>query len=170
MKATELYRGARVQTSRGARVVQSSTVVSLVSQRIAFDNGEIALCPPDTVYLIAPDRFTRAYIACALWNTNDESDESGGVPLDDNYDPDDIDPATLARMFDDCARFQEENARDIDLDVEQAGYDFWLTRNGRGTGFWDGDWPEDAGERLTEACKGYPTFDLYVGADGVIYN
>jgi len=120
-------------------------------------------------YLIMPDRFTRAYIACALWSTNDESDESGGVPLDDNYDPDDIDPATLACMFDDCARFQKENARDIGDDDEHAGYDFWLTRNGHGAGFWDGDWPEDAGERLTKACDGYGTFDLYVGDNGVIY-
>jgi len=34
----------------------------------------------------------------------------------------------------------------------QAGHDFWLTRNGHGAGFWDGDWPE-TGDALTEASK-----------------
>ena len=44
------------------------------------------------------DDFTGAYVECALWSTNDESDESGGVPMDENYGIDDIDPATLGKM------------------------------------------------------------------------
>ncbi len=114
------------------------------------------------------DQFTQAYIECALWSTNDESDESGGVPLDDNFTPDDLAPNTLAEMVADCKRFQDENVDDIATFEEMAGQDFWLTRNGHGAGFWDGDWP-DAGDRLTEACYNFGGYDLYVGGDGKIY-
>lgn len=34
-----------------------------------------------------------------------------------------------------------------------ATFDFWLTRNGHGAGFWDGDWPVPAATRLTEASE-----------------
>ena len=36
---------------------------------------------------------------------------------------------------------------------DHAAHDFILTRNGHGAGFWDGDWHEPWGERLTELCK-----------------
>lgn len=39
---------------------------------------------------------------------------------------------------------------------EQAGHDFWLTRQGHGSGFWDRDddtWSEPAREALTAACE-----------------
>lgn len=52
------------------------------------------------------DEFTRAYIECALWSSNDESDETGGEPLDKNYDIGDLAPDALARMISDCAKFQ----------------------------------------------------------------
>lgn len=45
-----------------------------------------------------------------------------------------------------------------------AGHDFWLTRSDSGTGFWDGDWPEN-GDALTEAAKSYGSFDLTVDED-----
>lgn len=126
------------------------------------------------------DNFTLAYIECALWSTNDESDESGesgGVPLDENYSIDDLAPEALEAMIADCERFQKENAADIAdgpdapnyTASERAGYDFWLTRNGHGAGFWDGDWEEEAGERLTAASEAFGEFYLYVGDDGLIY-
>ena len=37
--------------------------------------------------------------------------------------------------------------------AEQAGHDLWLTRNGHGCGFWDGDWKEPAATLLTAAAK-----------------
>jgi len=118
------------------------------------------------------DDFTKAYIQAALWSTNDDE----GDPLENNYSADDIDSLTLSRIKDDCKRFQEENADDIAewegdrTPEEAAGHDFWLTRNGHGTGFWDGDWPEDAGDQLTVASEAFSSFDLYVGHDdGRIY-
>jgi hypothetical protein len=115
------------------------------------------------------DKFTEAYIVAALWSSSDESTPEGGDPLDKNYGPDDLAPETLRQMQADCAKFQAENARDIEGRDEQAGHDFWLTRNHHGCGFWDGDWPTEAGDRLTNACKGYPEVSLYVGDDGRIY-
>jgi hypothetical protein len=125
------------------------------------------------------DEFTRAYVEAALWSSNDESTPQGGEPLDANYTVEDIAPETLAKMVEDCRRFQADNAEDIAAgcvrmlhtctDTEYAGHDFWLTRNGHGCGFWDGDWPDEAGERLTQAAQRYAQTDLYVGDDGLIY-
>ena len=114
------------------------------------------------------DTFTTAYLTCALWSTNDESTPQGGKPLDTNYGIEDVAPDTLAQMAADCRAFQEENQTDIANDLGLAGHDFWLTRNGHGAGFWDGDWAN--GDRLTEASKRFGEFDLYVGDDGLIYN
>lgn len=115
------------------------------------------------------DKFTIAYIEAALWSSMDESDEQGGEPLDANYGIDDIAPETLASILDDCKAFQEAHADDIGGKLEQAGHDFWLTRNGHGAGFWDGDWQADVGARLTEASHGFGSVDLYIGDDGLIY-
>ncbi len=123
------------------------------------------------------DEFTRAYVEAALWSTTDESDESGGNPMDDNYDAWDIAPGTLAEMAADCAKFQAENAADLAAyshpqwtAEELGGHDFWLTRNGHGCGFWDrGDClPEEAGERLTDASKVYGEVYLYISNSGEI--
>lgn len=115
------------------------------------------------------DKFLQAYIVAALWSSTDEATPEGGEFLDANYGPDDLAPETLDKMKVDCERFQAENVRDIAGNDEQAGHDFWLTRNFHGSGYWDGDWPE-AGDRLTEACKAYPEVTLYVGDDGLIHS
>jgi|HubBroStandDraft_4_1064222.scaffolds.fasta_scaffold45355_2 hypothetical protein len=124
------------------------------------------------------DAFTRAYIEAALCSTNDESDEGGGEPLDKNYGPEDIAPETMELIVEDCADFQKRFGQLIEDEPavrgedrwdrwELAGHDFWLTREGHGAGFWDGDWPKH-GDELTEASKSYGSFELYVH-DGVIY-
>jgi hypothetical protein len=116
------------------------------------------------------DPFTIAYIEAALWSSTDESDEQGGEPLDANYGLDDIAPEALASILNDCEAFQQDHAEDIGGELERAGHDFWLTRNGHGAGFWDGDWDDDIGQRLTDASDVYGSVDLYVGDDGLIYS
>jgi hypothetical protein len=86
--------------------------------------------------------------------------------LDAHYTASDIAPETLERMVKDCERFQREAV--IAPYFKEAGHDFWLTRNGHGSGFWDGDWP-DSGEELTAISKTFGEYDLYVGDDGAIY-
>ena len=123
--------------------------------------------------MIQKDQMLRHYITTALWSSTDESDDRGGSPLDDSYGVDDLADETLASMAEDCAEF-ERKARHIlgkidDLDYELVGRDFWLTRNGHGAGFWDGDWGE-FGDTLTELCKPFGECYLYVGDDGMIYS
>lgn len=118
-----------------------------------------------------PDQFARDYIEAALWSTNDESDESGGVPLDQNYSIEDIDDETVEDMLIDCKEFQEANADDLDLvsEVSDGGHDFWLTRNGHGEGFWGRGYRQpqeikDALDRLSKAAKKWGDYNLWVGS------
>ena len=115
------------------------------------------------------DEFVDSYIECALWSSNDESDESGGEPFDENYSAADIDDVSLESMCRDCTRFFYANFSDIESDFKQAGHDFWLTRNGHGAGFWDGDWKEPAATHLTDASEVFGECNLYLGDDGRIY-
>ncbi len=124
---------------------------------------------------ITLDRFTLAYIECALWSSTDD----GGEPMDANYSIDDIHPDSLAQIIADCAAFQSGLPDDYFDDniskqtkctaTEYAGHDFWLTRNGHGCGFWDGDWSDVADEFLTRRSKLFGECDLYVGDDGMIH-
>lgn len=111
-----------------------------------------------------------AYVAAALWSTTDESRDDGGDALSEKYRESDIDPKTLASFERDCKAFGEPLSGVIDGQWEEAGHDFWLTRNGHGAGFWDGtEWDDDDGAILTNACKAWHEVSLYVGDDGVIY-
>lgn len=113
--------------------------------------------------------FIDAYVECALWSSNDRSDESGGEPLDSNYGPEDIAPEALAKMRADCEAFiAAAGGLLVGLDDSQSGHDFWLTRNGHGTGFWDRGLGA-LGDQLTKACKAFREVDLSVGDDGLIY-
>lgn len=145
------------------------------------------------------DAFTKAYIVCALWSSIAETTDSEGEEtteaMDANHDWTDLTDSTLGRMIADCKRFQEHvdrlflimecvtnidvtwesvrvssiNSSDGDFDA-YAGHDFWLTRNGYGAGFWDGDWQKDVGEQLTQLSKSFGECNLYIGDDGKIYS
>jgi hypothetical protein len=114
------------------------------------------------------DKFTTAYIECALWAETDND-----TPLDENYGVEDIAPETLVLMKEDCRIFQYQNRlpeyHSQWSDEEMAGHDFWLTRNGHGVGFWDRGLGE-VGDRLTEASKRFGEVYLYVGDDGLIWS
>lgn len=104
-------------------------------------------------------------------------------PMDQNYSEADLAPETLERMLSDCARFEIEQGEVIQAAIDtgevvsgpdfgpwgRAGHDFWLTRNGHGAGFWDGDWPEPMADTLTKAAKSFGECNLYAGDDGQIY-
>lgn len=105
------------------------------------------------------DDFTDAYIESALWTSTSDSE----------YTIDNISPETLEKMIADCKTFQEQVWNELSDDPAAAGHDFWLTRNGHGAGFWDGDWPEPAATKLTELSKEFGEFDLYVGDDDMVH-
>lgn len=117
------------------------------------------------------DAFTRQYLNTALWFSSDTGDE----PLHRNYEVGDIAVATLQEAKRECEDFQEAQRELLEqayqtpgYDEESAGHDFWLTRNGHGTGFWDRGLGE-VGDKLSEVCKPYGSVDLYVGDDGKIH-
>lgn len=112
--------------------------------------------------------FFEAYIKCALWSSTDNADDSGGEPLDANYDESDLTLGCRNAMRADCASFVLSVGPDLaDLDPGQCGHDFWLTRNGHGAGFWDRGLGA-LGERLTKVSKAYGSVDLYVTEDGKV--
>lgn len=123
----------------------------------------------------APARFIRQYFCTLLWSTTGDDDE----PLEDNYGVADIAPSAMAKIVDDCSRFYAAvESMGIDLDAEllkdddateMAGHDFWLTRNGHGSGFWDGDWSDSVEDQLTKLAKSFGEQWPYVGDDGMIY-
>lgn len=129
--------------------------------------------------------FTDAYMKCILFAETgcphgdcERCREYGGPPLVENFGPEDFSDEALKRIEADCAKFYADMAaaapamlvkdywRDDDA---QAGHDFWLTRNGHGAGFWDGDWPEKQGEALTKLSREFGSLDVYVGDDGKLY-
>lgn len=82
-----------------------------------------------------------------------------------------------SRIWKDIRAFQEGYAalleeayasERVSYDDEQAGRDFWYTRNGYGVGFWDrGLGP--VGDRLTERADAFGSIDLYRGDDGCLH-
>lgn len=123
----------------------------------------------------APASFVRQYIRTILWSSTGDD----GEPLEDSYGAADLAPETMQRIIDDCSKFWSSvESMGIDLDAvclvdddatERAAHDFWLTRNGHGAGFWDGDWSESAEDQLTELAKSFGEQWPYVGDDGMIY-
>ena len=112
----------------------------------------------------AMDEFTKAYVECALWSSTDDN----GKPLDTLRDT--LSPDALLSMIEDCRRFQKEHWADIASNPARAGHDYWLTRNGHGAGFWDGDWPKEIGKRLTVASEAAGECTLYIGDTGLIHS
>jgi hypothetical protein len=121
------------------------------------------------------EQFTAGYIVCLLWSSTDDE----GEPLDSVCDHTDIAPETMERIKADCLKFYTENEEAIGggccnshkecSDYEYAGHDFWLTRNGHGAGFWDGEWLEPHATTLDTASKAFGGCDPYIGDDGLIY-
>jgi hypothetical protein len=118
------------------------------------------------------DAFTRGYITAAMWTLTDDD----GEPCD-HLGLHDVAPETIAQAIADCRAFQEAHRADLDEATDEQkdrtdeshGHDFWLTRNGHGTGFWDRGYSAELGETLTRAAKAFGSVDWYVGDDGNVY-
>ncbi len=130
------------------------------------------------------EEMLNGYRECALWASND-TDPATGEEIEglEKYDGD-IAPDALATMRKDCETFLARCVG-VDLDTYVAercssspgsgatasdlfGHDFWLTRNGHGTGFWDRDLG-DLGDALTNLAHGMGECDMYIGDDGMLY-
>lgn len=128
----------------------------------------------ELIRLINKDSLLSSYFETALWASTDESDESGGEPLDANHSIEDFTIEGLKRMIAMTLDFVGAPgvADAINATLDDwglAGHDLWLTQNGHGAGFWDGDWPEPEATLLTEAAHRVGGADIYVGDNGRLY-
>lgn len=131
--------------------------------------------------MIKLDNFTKHYLICALWLGLDNDDN----PMDELFNIADLPDETIEQAIFDCLEFQTKYAELLkeayvlydDLGYSNhpdagsaeacAGHDFYLTRCGHGTGFWDRGLGE-VGDKLTKACENNATI-LYIGDDGLPY-
>ena len=125
--------------------------------------------------MACPEYFYLAYLEAAVWSSTDDD----GEPIE-RLDLD-VSEETKAEMRADCDRFYDDNEHLITSENclrqspysryscdEQAGHDFWFTRNGHGVGFWEtSDWEAEAGEQLTNASKAFGEYYLFA-QDGEI--
>lgn len=116
------------------------------------------------------DAFTQAYISAMFFTEEGWNLGEAGIS--------EISTALMTKIEQDCLTFQSQAEGLIIgenchykgcLTAEYAGHDFWLTRNGHGCGFWDGDWEEPAATKLTELAKQFGAMEVYLGDDGKIY-
>ena len=110
----------------------------------------------------APEPMVKSYLETALWSSVDENDD----PMDDEYSIGDFTVAARQQAAKDCDAFvlacDKAGLRDalFQNGYNRAGHDFWLTRNGHGAGFWDGDYGHD-GDALTKIAKRFREVNLY---------
>lgn len=59
-----------------------------------------------------------------------------------------------------------------DFDGELLGHNFWLNRNGHGSGFWDSEdtYGENQAARLSKLAHSYGEAWVYLGDDGQIWD
>lgn len=112
------------------------------------------------------DVMTQAYLAAAVWTATGVD----GEPLEDaGYSLEDFTSEADTDAQADCDSFHQAAGDLLDgITDEQAGHDFWLTRNGHGTGFWDRGLGK-VGDKLTALCKPYGSRDVYVGDDNALH-
>jgi hypothetical protein len=122
------------------------------------------------VEAIINDSFCLAYADAALWE-NDESDDTGGKPLNETYGIDGFTIEGLERILANCEAFQELPGVDdaIGAEYPMAGYHLWHTTAGSGVGFWDGRWSPEAEEVLMDAAEQFDGLSVYVGDNGKLY-
>lgn len=131
---------------------------------------------------------TVSYLASALWSSRislpdgevtDTKHQLYGITEDDHFDAhfsvEDFSPAALKRAENDVQRFFDSlkikrlyiEARTF-ADDDHIAHDLWLTRQGHGAGFWDGDYGNRLGKDLTKLCESYREVNLFVDEQGVI--
>jgi hypothetical protein len=115
--------------------------------------------------------FLRAYIHAAFWSSPlyDEEGVEEGTLLESGNTEADLAPDALESMRQDCEAFISSAGDDlVGMDPEQAGHDFWLTRNRHGAGFWDRGLGE-RGDRLTALAHPYGESTLYLDDEGRVH-
>jgi hypothetical protein len=115
----------------------------------------------------------------AMWSSTDDSSEEG-LPLDTpslDYQLSatakaclDYDLLIFISLLNDIGVSLATIEDLTGNDSSQVAHDFWLTRNGHGAGFWDGDYEQNGlGKKLTELADRFGECHLTAGAKGLVY-
>ena len=133
------------------------------------------------------DDIVDSYLETALWSSadwDDMDDSNNPTPFDKHYSVEDFSELARKRAWDDCHEFvdlMKANTCNYNGDIVslwefaehfagigQIGHDFWLTRNGHGAGFWDGDY-DPYGDDITELVnQHFHECNLFADDDGTV--
>lgn len=114
------------------------------------------------------DAMVSAYLEAVVFtDCGEDSDVPKGAQFAD---------VAIIEAYATCADFLTQAMRaglwqqwiDANKTIEAFAYDYWLTRNGHGAGFWDRGLDE-LGDKLSEMAKLQGSVDAYAGDDGLIY-
>lgn len=116
-------------------------------------------------------RVLDSYFETMFWA--EKPDDEDEAYLDHVWQVDNLAGESLTESEKEVEAFiKRAEAKGIDFSKyrpEQIGHDFWLTRQGHGAGFWDGDYPKDDGDTLTAVSKSFREVCPYSGDDKKIY-
>ena len=106
------------------------------------------------------------------WNCYAEAIEfTDSHELSDDYI--DFSPEFVTKQKAELAKFLDnpEVKRAVDTNgLRVVVHDFWYTRNGHGTGFWDCDYEEGVGKVLTDIAKSFREVYTFEGDDHLLYS
>ena len=115
------------------------------------------------------NKIAKGYLDAMFWTEEEETTKE--------KDFTDLAPETIKKIQRDVGKFYKMTQDLINAlpteytdkyGYEQVGHDFWLTRNGHGSGFWDRQLGE-LGDKLTEIAETFGEATLYKGDDGKLY-
>jgi hypothetical protein len=139
---------------------------------------------PRTHAFYALDKFARSYVEAMFFTNGDTSDDNENRLNDMGVER--LTRASVTAIKRDCDAFKQTIMPDgcfllqwlarieDDYSIEQAGCDFWFTRQGHGVGFWDRkELDNDAGyyfaERQAPAQWGDKTKRQFMAVNGKSY-
>jgi len=104
-----------------------------------------------------------SFLETALWSTSDYcATNEGDKMLDAKYSIDDISPGLQKEaesMIDKFLELATPLFTEYEMQHAPIGHDLWLTLEGHGAGFWDGDYEQR--DALTEIVKGLGFHDSF---------
>lgn len=125
-------------------------------KRLQLLSGIISESMVDTA--IDLNKMVHSYLHAALWTSE----------LDSNYDIEEIDHDSISKAVADCKKFIEMGGPLLDgLNASDVGHDFWLSRNGFGSGFYDRNLGE-IGDKLHMLAKNFKEKNVFE-EDGKIF-
>ena len=118
-----------------------------------------------------PD-FVQGYIEAMFFTDTDEDDDGCSIKPDSGYYH--LSKDAMDGILADCNTFFETEgvitALEGSRSLEEAGRDFWFTRNGHGVGYWDRDVGSYADpDLLTKVSHKFGECYPCTGDDGLVY-